>query len=157
MPSRRDQVAMTPDEVADFLATGRTHVLVTYGPDGLPDPVPMWYVLDGDGVPVMRTYTKSQKVVNLSRDPRCAGLVEDGARYAELRGVQLTGRVETFDDTDAILDVVTGLAVKYEGLSPGDAAALREAARPVAAKWTGMRLVADRVTSWDHAKLGGTY
>jgi PPOX class probable F420-dependent enzyme len=157
MPSRRDQVAMTPGEVREFLANGRTLVLVTYGPDGLPDPVPMWYVVDGDGVPLMRTYTRSQKVVNIARDPRAAGLVEDGERYAALRGVQLTGRVETFDDTDAILDVVTRLAVKYEGLSPSDATALRESARPVAAKWTGLRLVADRVASWDHGKLGGTY
>lgn len=148
---------MTDDEVQAYVANGRTLVLVTYGPDGLPDPVPMWYVVGDDGVPVMRTYTKSQKVVNLRRDPRAAGLIEDGERYAQLRGVQLTGRVETFDDTEAILDVVTGLAVKYEGLTPEDAAALREAARPVAAKWTGLRLVADRVASWDHGKLGGRY
>jgi PPOX class probable F420-dependent enzyme len=157
MPSRRADVAMSDTEIHDFLANGRTLVLVTYGPDGLPDPVPMWYVLDAGGVPLMRTYTKSQKVVNVARDPRAAALVEDGARYAELRGVQLTGRVETFDDPELILDVVTGLAVKYEGLAPADAAALRESARPVAAKWTGLRLVADRVASWDHAKLGGRY
>ena len=147
---------MSEAEAASYLENGRTLVLVTMGPDGLPDPVPMWYVMR-DGMPVMRTYTKSQKVVNLRRDPRAAGLVEDGAHYADLRGVQLTGRVELFDDAEAILDVVCGLAVKYEGLSPEDAAALREAARPVAAKWTGMRLVPERVASWDHAKLGGTY
>lgn len=148
---------MTDDERRAFVENGRTLVLVTIGPDGLPDPVPMWYLTEADGTPVMRTYTKSQKVRNLARDPRAAGLVEDGERYAELRGVQITGRVETFDDTERVLDVVTGLAVKYEGLSPDDAAALREAARPVAAKWTGLRLVAERVASWDHAKLGGRY
>ena len=157
MPTRRAQIAMTDDELRAYVENGRTLVLVTYGPDGLPDPVPMWYVTDDDGAPVMRTYTKSQKVTNVKRDPRAAGLVEDGERYAELRGVQLTGRIETFDDIERILDVVTGLAVKYEGLSPADAAALREAARPMAAKQTGLRLVAERVASWDHAKLGGTY
>ena len=157
MPSRRAQVAMSPAEVSAFLEAGRTLVLVTYGPDGLPDPVPMWYVLDSSGAPVMRTYTKSQKVVNVRRDPRCAGLVEDGVTYATLRGVQLTGRLEPFEDTEEILDVLGGLAVKYEGVAEADVPALREAARPVAAKWTGLRLVADRVASWDHGKLGGGY
>lgn len=148
---------MTPGEQRAFLDNGRTLVLVTYGPDGLPDPVPMWYVLDGDGAPVMRTYTKSQKVVNVRRDPRAAGLVEDGTTYATLRGVQITGRVETFEDTGEIVDVLCRIAVKYEGVDPAHLDAFREAVRPVAAKWTGLRLVPERVASWDHAKLGGRY
>ena len=156
MPNRRAQIAMTDDERRDYLAGGRTLVLVTTGPDGVPDPVPMWYVMDGD-VPVMRTFTKSQKVRNVLRDPRAAGLVEDGERYGELRGVQITGRVETFDDPERILDVLTAFAVKYEGLSGDDAAALREGARASAAKQTGLRLVPERVASWDHRKLGGVY
>ena len=148
---------MTGDEVREFLANGRELVLVTYGPDGLPDPVPMWYVLDGDGHPVMRTYAKSQKVANVRRDARCAALVTSGEAYAELRGVQLTGRVETFDDVDAILDVLAAVAVKYQGASPADIPAFKDGMRAYAAKQTGLRVVAERVTSWDHAKLGGVY
>jgi PPOX class probable F420-dependent enzyme len=157
MPNRRDQVAMNADEVRDFLANGRELVLVTYGPDGLPDPVPMWYVLDGDGHPVMRTYARSQKVRNVRRDPRCAALVTAGDRYDELRGVQLTGTVETFDDVDAILDVLAEVAVKYQGAARADLPAFKEAMREYAAKQAGLRVVADRVASWDHAKLGGRY
>ena len=157
MPSRRELVAMTDAEVRDFLANGRTLVLVTYGPDGLPDPVPMWYVLDGSGAPVMRTYSKSQKAVNVLRDPRCAALVADGETYGELRGVQMTGRVETFGDVDEVLDVLGRVAVKYQGASPDDLPAFRTGMREYAAKQTGLRVVADRVTSWDHAKLGGRY
>ena len=148
---------MSDEEVRDFLANGRELVLVTYGPDGLPDPVPMWYVVDDSGCPVMRTYRKSQKVQNVLRDPRCAALVSSGDAYNELRGVQLTGRVETFEDVDAILDVLAGVAVKYQGASSNDLPAFRTGMREYAAKQTGLRVVADRVTSWDHAKLGGRY
>ena len=157
MGSRRAEIAMSPEEVRDFLASGRELVLVTYGPDGLPDPVPMWYVLDAEGAPVMRTYRKSQKVANVRRDPRCAALVTSGDRYDELRGVQLTGRVETFEDVDAILDVLAAVAVKYQGASPDDVPAFRAGMREYAAKQTGLRVVADRVASWDHGKLGGRY
>lgn len=153
MPNRRAEIAMTDDEVRDFLANGRELVLVTYGPDGLPDPVPMWYVLDAAGQPVMRTYAKSQKVLNLRRDPRCAALVSDGATYDTLRGVQLTGRVETFDGVEEVLDVVAALAVKYQGVSASDLAVARDGMRSYAAKQAGLRVVADRVVSWDHGKL----
>ena len=157
MPSRRAAIAMSAEELRSFLENGRELVLVTYGPDGLPDPVPMWYVLDASGNPVMRTYGKSQKVVNLRRDPRCAALVSAGETYDQLRGVQMTGRVETFDDVDEILDVLGAVAVKYQGAQSADLPAFRTGMREYAAKQTGLRVVADRITSWDHAKLGGRY
>jgi hypothetical protein len=116
----------------------------------------MWFVTDGGDL-LMRTFTKSQKVRNVVRDPRAAALVETGERYDQLRGVQLTGRVETFTDPDALLDVGAALAVKYQGMSPEAAASLREKARPLTAKFTGLRFVPERVASWDHAKLGGVY
>jgi len=113
----------------------------------------MWYVVGPDGLPVMRTYAKSQKVVNLRRDPRAVGLVEDGERYDELRGVQLTGRVDLVEDREAVLDVVVGLGRKYQGLAAADEPAAREALRDYAAKQVVMRLIPDRVVSWDHRKL----
>lgn len=152
MGHSRSAIVMSPQEIRDFLAVSRTLVLVTIGPDGLPDPVAMWYVVGADGLPVMRTYAKSQKAVNLRRDPRAAGLVEDGERYDELRGVQLTGRVELVDDLDTVLDVVVGLGRKYQGLAPADERAARATLRDYAAKQVVLRLVPDRVVSWDHGK-----
>jgi PPOX class probable F420-dependent enzyme len=149
----REQIAMTGTETARYLAAGRTLVLVSMGPDGLPDPVPMWYVVDADGRVRMRTYAASQKVVNLRRDPRVSCLVEDGDRYAELRGVQLTGRVELVEDPDWIAEVVVGLALKYEGVDPAHAEAVRESARNRAGKQVGMLLQVERTVSWDHGKL----
>jgi PPOX class probable F420-dependent enzyme len=159
MPNRRAEIAMTGAEVAAFLAAGRTLVLVTLGPDGLPDPVPMWYLPDGDGLEApgavrMRTFRKSQKVRNLRRDPRAVGLVEDGERYVTLRGVQLTGRVELVDDPAWIADVVVGLMAKYEQLAPEHWPVARDAALAGVGKQIGLRLVVDQVVSWDHGKLG---
>jgi PPOX class probable F420-dependent enzyme len=149
----RERIAMTAAETGTYLAAGRTIILVTVGPDGLPDPVPMWYVVDEAGRVRMRTYAASQKVTNLRRDPRVSCLVEDGDRYVELRGVQLTGRIELLDDPEWIADVVVGLACKYEGLDPAHIDAVRESARNRAAKQVGMLLHVDHMASWDHGKI----
>ena len=143
---------MGAEEVRAFLEQARTMILTTIGPDGVPDPIAMWFVLDGDDI-WMRTYAKSQKVANVRRDPRVAVLVEDGDRYAELRGVQISGRLELSEDLDRICDIAAALLVKYEGLDPVHAEAARAAYRPTAAKQVAMRLVPERTVSWDHAKL----
>ncbi len=148
----RAAVAMSADEVADLLAAGRVAVLATIGPDGVPDPVPMWFVLR-EGEIWMRSYAKSQKVHNVRRDPRVSLLIEDGDRYAELRGVQLTGHLDLSDDVDLICGIVADLMVKYEGLDPEHRVGVMEAYRPTAAKQVAMRLVVERTASWDHAKM----
>jgi PPOX class probable F420-dependent enzyme len=147
MPNVRAAIALSNDEVRELVGAARTAVLVTIGPDGVPDPVPMWFVLDGDDI-VMRTYAKSQKVRNLERDPRVSVLVEDGTTYDTLRGVQLTGRMDVSQDVEAALDVVAGLAKKYEGVEVD-----RDALRDYAAKQAVLRLRVERVASWDHGKI----
>ncbi|HVB27913.1 MAG TPA: TIGR03618 family F420-dependent PPOX class oxidoreductase [Mycobacteriales bacterium] len=140
---------MSAAEVARFLESSRTAVLVTTGPDGCPDPVGMWYVLDAQGRLRMRTYARSQKARNLERDPRVAVLVETGERYGELRGVQISGRVELDHDPERILDVVAALAGKYEGVESVDRGALAD----YAGKQVALTVVALRVVSWDFTKL----
>jgi len=153
MSSSRRAIALSDAEVADFVAAGRRLVLATIGPDGAPDPVPMWYVVDNAGAVLMRTYRKSQKVVNLRRDPRVAALVEAGERYAELRGVQLSGSIELVEDDDLVADVMVALLQKYEGLADEHVVAARAAALQRAPKQVAMRLHVDSVASWDHRKL----
>ena len=127
-------------------------MLVTNGPDGVPDPVPMWFVVDDAGAVWMRTYAASQKVRNLERDPRFAALVETGAHYVELRGAQLSGTVTLVDDLDRICEVFADLMVKYEGLDPQHVPDVRAAYRARAGKQRALRLDVTRVVSWDHAK-----
>jgi PPOX class probable F420-dependent enzyme len=147
LANRRAQIALSPDEVTAYLASARTAVLVTIGPDGVGDPVGMWFVMDGDDL-VMRTYAKSQKVRNLERDRRVSVLVEDGESYETLRGVQLSGRVSLSRDVDQVLDVVAALAEKYDGVTDLD----RESLRGYAGKQSVLRLRPERVVSWDHRK-----
>jgi PPOX class probable F420-dependent enzyme len=158
VPSQRSDITMDSGEVGAFLGAAQTIVLCTIGPDGVPDPVPMWFVVEGD-VLWMRTYAKSQKVRNIERDSRVSLLAETGDRYVELRGVQLTGPLEVSTDVDRICTVFAELMVKYEGLDRQFIAdtmtAYRQTAQKqvaLACRWTDP---AWRIVSWDHRKQGG--
>ena len=153
MANQREGIALTGAEVEDLLRAARTMVLVTIGPDGVPDPVPMWFVVDVAGTVWMRTYAASQKVLNLERDARFSALVETGDRYLELRGAQLTGTVAVLEDVDLVCDVVAGLMVKYEGLDPIHVDAVKLAYRDRAPKQRALRLDVATIVSWDHGKL----
>jgi len=147
---------MSQGEVAAFLNECPTLILCTIGPDGVPDPVPMWFVQRSEGI-FMRTYAKSQKVANLHRDPRVSVLAERGERYAELRGVQFSGAVEVSSDIPLICDVFADLLVKYEGMDPAHRAEAAAGYRETASKMVALRLVPDRTISWDHRKLAAAH
>ena len=153
MASRREQIRMTPDEVDTFLAGRHTMNVATLGPSGHPHLVAMWYGFL-DGAPAFWTFTRSQKIVNLRRDPRITALVEDGEVYSQLRGVELVGTGELIEDLDAKLAVGTSVAERYTGPVSADARPFLE---DQAAKRTGVVLRVERVVSWDHTKLGGRY
>jgi PPOX class probable F420-dependent enzyme len=150
--SRRDQIRMTDDEVAEFLDANRSMTLATLGPDGRPHLTAMWYAVS-DGHIVFWSYGRAQKIVNLRRDPRLTILVEDGAAYNELRGVSLTGTAEILEGPDDVLAV--GELLLRRHTDSGEAAS--QAAAATAPKRVAVRVDAERVTSWDHRKLGGGY
>jgi hypothetical protein len=58
----------------------------------------MWYGLI-DGRIYFETKAKSQKAVNLRRDPRCSVMIEAGTTYDQLRGVAIEGTATIIDDT----------------------------------------------------------
>ena len=152
MASQREQIAMSSDEISDFLEQGGTVQVALYGPDGYPDITPMWYVIDGDML-WMRTYGKSQKVINARRDPRCCVLIETGDEHLELRGVQVTGDLQVSDDVDRICWVAARLMVKYEGVDAEHIPALEAAYAERAPKQVALGLSLERIVSWDHRKL----
>lgn len=152
MPKQRSDIAMSEDEIRAFLEEGGTVQLALYGPDGYPDITPMWYVIDGDML-WMRTYGKSQKVLNARRDGRCCALIETGDHYVELRGVQITGDLQISDDVERICWVAARLMVKYEGVDPEHIPALEAAYAQRAPKQVAMGLSLSRIVSWDHAKM----
>lgn len=157
--SRRDQIRMTDAERSKFLANAQTIIICSLDPHGYPHPMPMWFGLEDDGTVVMTTFTKSQKIRNIERDPRVSLLVESGTVYAELRGVVIYGKAELVREQPRILDILARVSTKSAG-GAGNAPnpeALRTALMATVPKRTGIRIRPERVVSWDHRKLGGVY
>lgn len=157
----RKDISMTEDEVQTFLASGaKTLQVATIGGDGTPHLAPMWFVMENSRI-VFRSFAKSQKIVNLRRDPRLTVLVETGNAYADLQGVMIRGEATLVDDPTYVLQIYGELAARYPMLGDQpvslDSDALEAAFGRYAAKNTAVIVEPERVTSWDHHKLGGSY
>jgi PPOX class probable F420-dependent enzyme len=152
--SRRDQIKMNEEEVQAFLEEQRTMSIATIGRDGRPHVISMWYAFF-DGVPSFWTFAKSQKVVNLRRDPRITCMVEAGDTYDELRGVELVARAEIIEDAAEVQRFGVAEFERYQNMKVTEA--LMPQVRQMANKRVVVKIHTERVVSWDHRKLGGTY
>lgn len=152
MPSRRDQIRMTEAEVDEFLAGRHTMNIATFSPDGTIHLVAMWYGFI-DGCPAFETYARSQKVLNLRRNPAITALVETGDAYEELRGVEIVGRAEIIeaDDEERLVEVAMSVVDRYFPMPEGGD--LEGAARALMQKRVGVKIVPEKIVSWDHRKL----
>jgi PPOX class probable F420-dependent enzyme len=140
---------MTPSEVDAFLAETRTMSMATINHDGTVHLVAMWYgFLEGEIA--FETKVKSQKAVNLRRNPTITVMAEDGERYEELRGVQIRGSAELVDDPERRFQL--GVSVYERHMGPYD-----ETRRPFVEAMMNNRVVFKvqpvHVASWDHRKL----
>jgi nitroimidazol reductase NimA-like FMN-containing flavoprotein (pyridoxamine 5'-phosphate oxidase superfamily) len=154
MPSRRNSIALTEEEQQEMLNTGHTLQVASNGVKGFPHLVAMWYVLI-DGDIVFTTFRKSQKVLNLKRNPKITVMLEDGKKYNELRGLVIEGNAEIVDDTPFTAKVMSHVGAKYNGMPiPTETP---EAIMPQASKRVAIRVKVDNIVTWDHNKLGGRY
>lgn len=153
MAKRRNEVAMSDEEVAEFLAIERVLNVATNGPTGHPHLVAMWFAIF-DGRPTFWTFGKSQKVVNLRRDPRISGLVETGESYNELRGVELQGTAVLIEAYDQVLAIGKAVAEKYNG-PEGTSALAVPFLEKQAHKRVGVAIDVAHIASWDHRKISG--
>ena len=156
----RKDITMTEDEIGEFLSNGHTLQVATIGGDGFPHLAPMWYRYE-DGKIVFRSFTKSQKVVNLMRNPNIAVLVEEGKSYDQLRGVMIKGTATLITDRNYILGLYGRVSSDHEMV-----AGVRREFAPdeveamfgrIAEKNTAVVVEPIKVISWDHRKLGGAY
>jgi len=157
MPSRRDLIQMSDAELREYLRTSRTMTIVSIGPGGYPHPMPMWFAVDDDGTVRMTTFRKSQKVLNLQRDPRVSLLVESGGGdYSQLRGVVIYGKARVVDDFEEVMKTlrrVSGVDLEDPEARKGADAVMGK----TAAKRIAILIRPEKIVSWDHRKLGGGY
>ncbi len=148
--NQRAKIVMADDEITEFIDRSRTATMATVLPNGRPHLVAMWYaVLDGEIW--FETKAKSQKAVNLRRDPTITVMIEDGHTYDTLRGVSIDGTAEIIDDPGN----------QHEGRHQCVGALHRPLHRrdetlveQMMNNRVSVRVVESRRRSWDHRKLG---
>lgn len=153
MPKRRDQVSMTDAELQDFIESQKTVQVATINKDGTPHLVPLWFAVI-DGEIVLETFTKSQKVVNLERDPRMTVLLEAGEVYEELRGATIYAEAELVRDVDRVHELHMAVLTRNTDIP---VETLDKVTRSMVPKKTAIVVKVKRCFSWDHRKLGGIY
>ncbi len=152
--SRRDQIRMSEEEIASFLESGKTLAVATISPSGAPHLVAMWYTLLDDKI-AFWTYAKSQKAVNLRRDPRLTCLLETGATYAELRGVQILGWARLIEDPTWVRTLGESIYRRNASVGGALSSAQSQIIATQAPKRIGVIVEPTHIASWDHAKLRG--
>jgi PPOX class probable F420-dependent enzyme len=150
--NQRAAVVMSEAEIADFLATSRVATIATLGPTGHPHLVAMWFGVV-DGKLYFETKAKSQKAVNLRRNPIVSCSVEAGDSYDQLRGVAIEGRAVLIDDatSDEYWAAAVNIWERYQGPYSDE---VRPFVELMMNKRIVIRVEPGRVRSWDHRKLG---
>ena len=157
MAKRRKQIAMSAEEQAAYLESGRTLQFATVGHDGYPHLTALWYAVL-DGKIYFNTYGTSQKSLNMERDPRVTCMIESGAEYAQLKGLVVQGRVQVVDDPDVLHAFAAEITRRYPNRrgavsngSGGERSASADAT--FAAKRNIYAVTPQKIYSWDHSKL----
>ncbi len=148
--NERSKIAMTDAEIAEYIDRSRTATLATIGPTGIPHLVAMWYGVI-DGAIWIETKARSQKAVNVRRDPRVTVSIEDGFTYDKLRGVSIEGRGVIVEDPDQLWNVGVSVWERYNGEYTEEMKPLVEF---MLQKRIAVKIEVDRIRSWDHRKLG---
>jgi PPOX class probable F420-dependent enzyme len=149
--NERSKIVMSDDEIVEFIDHSRTATMATLSAGGRPHLVAMWYAVIDGGV-WFETKAKSQKAVNLRRDPTITVMIEDGQTYDTLRGVAIDGRAEIVDDDpDLLLRVGISVWERYTGPYSED---MKPFVDQMMNNRVAVRVVPSRLRSWDHRKLG---
>ncbi|KUJ68279.1 pyridoxamine 5-phosphate oxidase [Streptomyces albus subsp. albus] len=148
---RGRRIMMSTEELDAYLAAQRTCRVATVGGDGRPHVSALWFAWDGSAL-WLYSLVRSRRWAELRRDPRVAVIVDDGAEYGELRGVELGGTALPVGEAPRsgvpcpVLDAPERLfAAKYFGLD----------ALPHDGRHGWLRLVPETITSWDFRKIPG--
>lgn len=154
MPKRRDQIRMSDRETWDFIGSRKSMQVATLGRDGAPHLTTLWFAIV-DGKLVFETFSKSQKIRNLERDPRIAVLFEDGLDYGELRGVSINGRAELVGEPERVHALARAVMRRNQPALSDEQ--VDQASKLMSRKRTAVVVHPETIVSWDHRKLAGAY
>src|SRR2546429_9056395 len=142
---QRDAIRMSDEEIDEFLHGKHTISLASLNADGTIHLVAMWYgFLEGEIA--FETKAKSQKVQNLRRNPTITCMVEDGTTYNELRGVQIVGTAEIFDERDRMFEMGKSVFERQVGPYTDE---MLPAVEMMLHKRVGIKVHPVRIASWD--------
>ncbi len=147
------ETMMTPEERDVFLRGERICRVATVSAGRGPHVSPLWFVWNGKAIWLM-SLVKSQRWTDLERDPRMSVVVDTGHDIGELRGVELSGKVERVGEVPRAGEPNPELeeperlfADKYM-----DGGEMSFDMSDTPHGW--LRLVPERIVSWDYRKLG---
>lgn len=148
-PQRGRALAMTRDELDEFLCTERTCRVATVDSSGRPHVVPLWFAWDGDSL-WLSSLVRSQRWTDLERDPRVAVVVDAGDEFGELRGVELLGTARP------VGEVPRRGAIAHPDLATPELLFARKYTGKDEPTYDGrhawLRLAPEKITSWDFRK-----
>lgn len=146
----REKIRMDAEEIAEFIEEQKSLQVGTINSDGSIHLSTLWFAVV-DGLIVFETYTSSQKVVNLERDPRITVLLEDGLEYNNLRGVMIKGTANLVSEPTEVKQIAREVIKRNQPEIPDEM--LDDAAASLAVKRTVVTVVPEKVVSWDHRKI----
>ncbi|EWM11188.1 pyridoxamine 5'-phosphate oxidase family protein [Kutzneria sp. 744] len=146
---RGRRIALSAEELDEFLGAERTCRVATAGPDG-PHLTALWFLWH-DKTLWLTSITRAKRWAQLKRDPKVAVLVDGGREYGELHGVELRGEVEFVGEAPRTGEPVAEL-VEPEKLFARKYFGGEQMFHDGRHGW--MRLRPHTVVSWDFRKLG---
>ena len=152
--NRRDSIRMTDEEMKLFIEEQKSLQVSCMGPDGWPHLTTLWFAVVDQRI-VFETYTRSQKILNLQRNPNVTILLEDGIVYEKLRGVMIKGKAVLESNPENVEKYAKAVMIRNQPEIGEEI--LSEAAKQMSLKRTAVIIEPQEIISWDHTKLGGTY
>ena len=153
MSSLREKIKMSQEETLSFLEKQISLQIGTINKDGSPHLTTMWYLYDGSSF-IFHTYTKSQKIINLLRDPRITLLTEAGSRYSDLKGIIVYGNAEIINGKDSLEEVIRYMEIVGEKyVKDEEGAQYIEGMKLQAPKRSVVIVKPSKFISWDHTKI----
>lgn len=146
-------IRLSREEAWAALEAAHTGIFTSLRRDGVPITLPVWFVAIDERIYISGP-SHTKKVARVRRDPRVSFLVESGARWAELRGVHLTGRARIVTEPGLLERVAGALAAKYAGFRTPRSAMPDGTRAHYQVEPAVVEIVPDeRILTWDNARI----